>query len=424
MISDIFMLERGKVDPSTTTATTTTTQTTATKASTTTTTTTVPTTQTTTTPTTTAETSTTEPVTTLEYTNADMFTDTVKDIDDSTVTFSEHGQYRFLSADIREQFDSFVIGDEITIGFEFTKVNDTDTPRIDKIVMLSKTKPAIGDVNQDGKIDARDASDILKYYAENSVNTQIDQIKAQSMSYYGDLNGDGKTDAKDASDVLAIYASNSTQPSDESKAVWTEVEISDSVRKTSITYEPFDLEKIKGETDLVFRGTVTDRKEYSVEWLDENGEKWGPYPSSVIEVKIDEIYSGEYDKNTIKVYYPLSFSQLLTSSFLIKDDTSYIFIANSFDEDWFELKANNPYDRFEQEKYADVYITNSRDAIMPITDGIVSVYDEYVADNAEAVSKAIAREEIEDKIPEEIKDSKRFYFYSIEDIKSLLAELF
>ena len=415
VISDIFMLERGKVDPSTTTATTTTTQTTATKASTTTTTT-VPTTQTTTTPTTTAETSTTEIVTTLEYTGTDMFTDTVKDIDDSTVTFSDHGQYRFLSADIREQFDSFVIGDEITIGFEYTKVNDTDTPRIDKIVMLSKTKPDIGDVNQDGKIDARDASDILKYYAENSVNTQIDQIKAQSMSYYGDLNDDGKTDAKDASDVLAIYASNSTQPSDESKVVWTETEPGEQVEYSSV-YKIFDRDKYIGQTKLAFNGTVTDIKEYAVSGQYENGEKWGPSNRTIIEVAVNDVYYGETNKKTIKLFYNTSLSTRPKGSFMIETGREYFFIAKELDD--------NAVQNLDAAKYADLTITAGlRDGIMPVSDGIVSVYHEYFDDNETAKAEALAKDEVMDKLTDDAKAANWFMYFNKADFVELFDELF
>lgn len=169
-------------------------------------------------------------MTTSEYTVSDLFTDTVKDIADDSVTFSEHGQYRFLSSAVRDQFNSIGTGDEVTIGFEITKYNDTDIPCIDRIAVLSKTKPALGDVNPDGKIDARDASDILRYYAENSVNAQVDQIKARIMDVYGDLNGDGKTDAKDAYGVLAIYAANSTQPANDSKAALSGTEPSGQVK--------------------------------------------------------------------------------------------------------------------------------------------------------------------------------------------------
>lgn len=47
------------------------------------------------------------------------------------------------------------------------------------------------------------------------------------------------------------------------------------------------------EADYVFSGTVVDRKEYKVQWNDEDGEIWGPYPSSIIKVKVNEEYYGK-----------------------------------------------------------------------------------------------------------------------------------
>lgn len=382
-----------------------------------TTTTTVPTTQTTTIPTTTAETSTTEPVTTLEYTGAEMFTDTMKDIDDSTVTFSEHGQYRFLSADIREQFDSFVIGDEITIGFEFTKVNDTDTPRIDKIVMLSKTKPAIGDVNQDGKIDARDASDILKYYAENSVNTQIDQIKAQSMSYYGDLNDDGKTDAKDASDVLAIYAANSTQPSNDSKAVWNAVETHNNMTEISALYAPFEKEKLINDTDLVFNGTVLSINEFEVSGQNDDGTAWGPLNQTVINVSVNDVYFGNTDKKTIKLYYHTTLAYHYAGSFTIENGREYVFLVKDIN-DVFETKYN-------ADKHADMMLTAGlRNGICPVSNDIVSVYYEYFDDNEAAKAKSLAKEEVMDKLTDDAKAANWFMYFNKGDFIELFTGLF
>lgn len=142
-------------------------------------------------------------VTTLEYYGNDMFTDIIKDIDDFTIQFENHGKYRFLSSAIKDQLIHYKIGDEITIRFEYLRVNDTDTPRIDNILMLKCTNIPLGDVNRDRLIDAIDASIILANYAKYSTSSAK---PAESELAEQDVNGDGFIDAVDASMVLSYYA--------------------------------------------------------------------------------------------------------------------------------------------------------------------------------------------------------------------------
>ena len=142
-------------------------------------------------------------VTTLEYYGNDMFTDIIKDIDEFTIQFENHGKYRFLSSAIKDQLIHYKIGDEITIRFEYLRVNDTDTPRIDNILMLKCTNIPLGDVNRDRLIDAIDASIILANYAKYSTSSDK---PAESELAVQDVNGDGFIDAVDASSVLTYYA--------------------------------------------------------------------------------------------------------------------------------------------------------------------------------------------------------------------------
>ena len=71
-----------------------------------------------------------------------------------------------------------------------------------------------GDVTEDGIIDARDASQILAYYADISVIykriwTNTPEQKSYAFLYAADYNSDNVIDARDASEVLAYYAQNS-----------------------------------------------------------------------------------------------------------------------------------------------------------------------------------------------------------------------
>ena len=225
-------------------------------------------------------------------------------------------------------------------------------------------------------LDARDASKMLSFYSANSVNIQSDYVTEKNMEYLGDLNGDGTTDAKDASDVLAIYASNSTQPSDGSNVVWTETEPGEQVEYSSV-YKIFNRDEYIEQTKLVFDGTVTDIKEYAVSGQNENGEQWGPSNVTIIDVAVNDVYYGKTDKETIKLYYRVSLSRHSKGSFTLETGREYIFMAKELDD--------NDVQRIDAANHSDYTITAGlRDGIMPISDGIVSVYHEYFDDNETA----------------------------------------
>ena len=63
-----------------------------------------------------------------------------------------------------------------------------------------ETKLVKGDVNSDGIIDARDATEVLTSFAEASVGKQV-----KLSSYYADVNNDDIVDARDATQILTEY---------------------------------------------------------------------------------------------------------------------------------------------------------------------------------------------------------------------------
>ena len=73
--------------------------------------------------------------------------------------------------------------------------------------MQLETSAETGDVNDDGAVDARDASAILAEYANTSSATGDTFTQKQNAA--ADVNGDGAVDARDASAVLAYYAASS-----------------------------------------------------------------------------------------------------------------------------------------------------------------------------------------------------------------------
>ncbi|MBR5165774.1 MAG: leucine-rich repeat protein [Ruminococcus sp.] len=74
------------------------------------------------------------------------------------------------------------------------------------------TNYSLGDVNDDGMVDAKDASMILVEYSKASTGAESGFNESQKLA--GEVNGDGKIDAKDASAILAYYAMASTATGD------------------------------------------------------------------------------------------------------------------------------------------------------------------------------------------------------------------
>ncbi|WP_294442161.1 dockerin type I domain-containing protein [Ruminococcus flavefaciens] len=66
----------------------------------------------------------------------------------------------------------------------------------------------LGDVNNDGNINAVDASSVLAYYAMISTNKDGDFDENQKAA--ADVDHDGKINAVDASNILSYYAYVST----------------------------------------------------------------------------------------------------------------------------------------------------------------------------------------------------------------------
>ena len=67
-------------------------------------------------------------------------------------------------------------------------------------------------MNEDGKVDAKDASMVLVAYAKVSTGSEDGLTEKQRAA--ADVNADGKVDAKDASAILAYYAFVSTSSGD------------------------------------------------------------------------------------------------------------------------------------------------------------------------------------------------------------------
>lgn len=174
-------------------------------------------------------------------------------------------------------------------------------------------------------------------------------------------------------------------------ATWKEVPIKNGISFSKCSgIEQFDLKNNIKNSDYIFSGEVVSTKEYEVEWTDNHGEKWGPFPSSIIEVKIKDEYYGvsPIKGNTIKVYYPYSLSTVFDGSFVIRDRMEYIFVTQNLDNEFKERKKKlAPDDNFQQEKHADVYISDSCYDIMAIEHNKVILHNDYFIWNKNAMNK-------------------------------------
>ena len=86
-----------------------------------------------------------------------------------------------------------------------TDINETTSTTTSPVTQPDYT---LGDVNNDGKINAIDASSVLAYYARISTNQEGGYTEEQKLA--ADVTHDGSINAVDASNILAYYAYVST----------------------------------------------------------------------------------------------------------------------------------------------------------------------------------------------------------------------
>lgn len=166
----------------------------------------------------------------------------------------------------------------------------------------------------------------------------------------------------------------------ETKSIWTEIEPMEKSYVSCVEDKDMDIRENLEETDYVFRGKIKDCKDYEIEWTDEKGEKWGPFNKSVLSVEIIEDYYGEspVSGNSINVYYPYSSTMEFSNSFVIGEDKEYVFVTKALDDEFIKNRnENNKDDKFEQEKYADVYISNAEYDLMVVEGDKVAVQNDY-----------------------------------------------
>ena len=117
--------------------------------------------------------------------------------------------YQALYRKYRPKTFDDVCGQEIvTTTLSVSTVTTTVTTATDQ----KTSQFDIGDVNNDGQINAVDASSVLSYYAMISTNKDGGYTEEQKLA--ADVNNDGQINAVDASCILSYYAYVSTTKED------------------------------------------------------------------------------------------------------------------------------------------------------------------------------------------------------------------
>ncbi|EWM54740.1 dockerin type I domain-containing protein [Ruminococcus flavefaciens] len=109
----------------------------------------------------------------------------------------------------------FTINDFCVVSANSDNITENSSVEMDKDHTLHavwEKTVNLGDVNNDGQVDAVDASSVLAYYARISTNQNGEYTEEQKLA--ADVNDDGQINAVDASNILAYYTYVSTTKDD------------------------------------------------------------------------------------------------------------------------------------------------------------------------------------------------------------------
>lgn len=169
----------------------------------------------TTTPTTTSidpVTSTTTGVTTSTKNNSSQTQTTTTNITATITTFTTTSPVYSTSTTTVTTTATTINGSQpFTTTSNLTTVPATSTASVTTTTSTGTTQPVVytlGDVNNDGKVNAVDASTVLTYYA--NISTNKDGGFDDNQKAAADVDHDGKINAVDASNILSYYAYVST----------------------------------------------------------------------------------------------------------------------------------------------------------------------------------------------------------------------
>lgn len=265
--------------------------------------------------------------------------------------------------------------------------------------------------------------------ASPSTDTDLSSSKTVNQPASGTGTTSGETETTSRQTTTTTQTGTTTRALEvlqRGNSTWKEVPIKEGVYSASNTFSIFDLKKTITNADYVFSGTVVSRKEYEVFWTDKEGKSWGPYSSSIIEVKVDHEYYGKspVKGNIIKIHYANSLSIVFEKSVRIDDQGEYVFVTRALDDKYVERrKKETPDDGSEPEKYADVYIPSPYYSLLPIDKGTVFMYHQYFSWNNDVMKKVKSNVET-DKISSGAIKNGMFIALDKEDFDDAFNQLF
>lgn len=265
--------------------------------------------------------------------------------------------------------------------------------------------------------------------ASPSTDTDLSSSKTVNQPASGTGTTSGETEITSRQTTTTTQTGTTTRALEvlqRGNSTWKEVPIKEGAYLVSGAFSIFDLKKTITNADYVFSGTVMSRKEYEVFWTDKEGKSWGPYSSSIIEVKVDHDYYGQSPvKGTIiKIHYANSLSTVFENSVQIKDEGEYVFVTRALDDQYVERrKKETPDDGSEPEKYADVYIPSPYYSLLPIDKGTVFMYHQYFSWDNDIMKKVKSNVET-DKISSEAIENGLYIALGKEDFDDAFNQLF
>ena len=132
------------------------------------------------------------------------------------------GENGFFTVGLNDKYGIIDKNNKVVVPLEYDDISEINNGTVyavknQKVYLIKLSENhidtlEIGDVNNDGHINAVDASSVLSYYAMISTNKDGDFNDAQQAA--ADVNHDGQINAVDASCILSYYAYVSTTKED------------------------------------------------------------------------------------------------------------------------------------------------------------------------------------------------------------------
>ena len=283
-----------------------------------------------------------------------------------------------------------------------------------------------GDADSNNLLTAADARLILR------ASAKLEKLQTEVIAIC-DVNNDLKITSVDARLILRKAAKLENEITADIKMSKIPVNEQNYQINSYETREMFDLESVitadNKYNTIIVKGKIVNLEEYEISWTDENNETWGPFSRSIITVETDTVYHGNFksEKNTIKILYPHSLSEVCDESVKIEKGKEYVF-ANCWmlDEKYEEQNKDALFYGYDKSiVLADAIIGGAWNSMMPVEGNTVTLYHGYLNDVADVDKKIIPFKTDNATRLTNSESLKSGYFISvdIEDFEKDLSEI-